>query len=181
MTSSTAGKMPFFTNDFSIGRRGKLGILRSWDSSMLPKDRIYENSYVRRSRVDSRGIARVLKEMKGDAAVLEAPNCRQAKQLIAEHPDIGLILLDLNLPDRDGFSVLPELREHYPAMAVVVLSGQQDRSSVVKAADRLVAPPLHHEREHIELRPVRPRSEGEMRRRSAAGGFAPGCESDVSS
>jgi hypothetical protein len=31
----------------------------------------------------------LLKEVKGDAAVLEAPNCRQAMQLIAEHPDIG--------------------------------------------------------------------------------------------
>jgi DNA-binding NarL/FixJ family response regulator len=77
----------------------------------------------------------VLKEIKDDAAVLEAPNCGKAMQLIAEHPDIGLVLLDLGLPDRDGFSVLAELREHYPAMAVVVLSAQQDRTSVVKALD----------------------------------------------
>jgi DNA-binding NarL/FixJ family response regulator len=54
----------------------------------------------------------VLKEVKGDAAVLEAPNCRQAMQLISEHPDIGLILFDLNLPNRDGFTALAELREH---------------------------------------------------------------------
>ena len=40
----------------------------------------------------------------GDAVVLEAPNCGQAMQLISEHPDIGLILLDLNLPNRDGFT-----------------------------------------------------------------------------
>jgi DNA-binding NarL/FixJ family response regulator len=77
----------------------------------------------------------VLKELKDDAAVLEAPNCGQAMALIAEHPDIGLVLLDLGLPDRDGFSVLAELRERYPAMAVVVLSAQQDRTSVVKALD----------------------------------------------
>ena len=77
----------------------------------------------------------VLRELKGDATVFEASNCREAMQLIAEHSDLGLILLDLNLPDRDGFSVLTELREHYPAMSVVVLSGQQDRGSVVKALD----------------------------------------------
>jgi len=77
----------------------------------------------------------VLRELKGDATVLEASNCREAMQLIAEHPDLGLILLDLNLPDRDGFSVLAELRERFPAMPVVVLSGQQDRGSVVKALD----------------------------------------------
>jgi DNA-binding NarL/FixJ family response regulator len=78
----------------------------------------------------------VLKEVKADADVLEASDCRQAMALIADHTDdLSLILLDLNLPDRDGFSVLAELRERYPAISVVVLSGQQDRGSVVKALD----------------------------------------------
>ena len=31
----------------------------------------------------------------------------------------------LNLPDRDGFSALAEVRERYPAISIVVLSGQQ--------------------------------------------------------
>jgi DNA-binding NarL/FixJ family response regulator len=77
----------------------------------------------------------VLKELKGDATVLEASSCSQAMQVIAEHPDLELILLDLNLPDRDGFSMLTELGERYPAISVVVLSAQQDRPSVVKALD----------------------------------------------
>src|SRR5262249_797005 len=75
----------------------------------------------------------VLAELKGDATVYEASDSRQAMALIAEHADLGLILLDLNLPDRDGFSVLAEVRAHHPAISVVVLSGQQDRGSVVKA------------------------------------------------
>jgi DNA-binding NarL/FixJ family response regulator len=78
----------------------------------------------------------VLKELKGDAEVLEASDCRQALALIADNADdLGLILLDLNLPDRDGFSALAEVREHYPAVSVVVLSGQHDRSSVIRALD----------------------------------------------
>jgi DNA-binding NarL/FixJ family response regulator len=77
----------------------------------------------------------VLKELMDDAAVLEAANCCQATQLIAENSDIDLVLLDLGLPDRDGFSMLAELRERYPAMAVVVLSGQEDRASARKAYD----------------------------------------------
>ena len=77
----------------------------------------------------------VLKELKGDATVLEASSCCQAMQIITEHPDLDLILLDLNLPDRDGFSALTELGERYPAISVVVLSGQHDRASVVKALD----------------------------------------------
>ena len=77
----------------------------------------------------------VLKDVKGDADILEASDSRQAMALITQHADIGLILLDLNLPDRDRFSVLTDLRERYPAISVVVLSGQQDRQSVVKALD----------------------------------------------
>jgi DNA-binding NarL/FixJ family response regulator len=77
----------------------------------------------------------VLKELKSDATVLEASSCSQAMQVIAEHPDLELILLDLNLPDRDGFSVLTELGERYPEISVVVLSAQQDRGSVVRALD----------------------------------------------
>src|SRR6478609_239199 len=77
----------------------------------------------------------VLKELKDDASVLEASSCSQAMALVAENTDLRLVLLDLNLPDRDGFSVLSELRERYPAISVVVLSGQHDRGSVTKALD----------------------------------------------
>jgi DNA-binding NarL/FixJ family response regulator len=76
----------------------------------------------------------VLKELKGAADVLEASDCRQAMALIAENADeLALVLLDLHLPDRDGFSALAEVRERYPTVSVVVLSGQNDRDSVVKA------------------------------------------------
>jgi DNA-binding NarL/FixJ family response regulator len=77
----------------------------------------------------------VLKELKRDVIVLEAADSRQAMQHLSEQPDIGLILLDLSLPDRDGFSVLSELCERRPAISVVVLSARQDRDSVVKALD----------------------------------------------
>jgi len=77
----------------------------------------------------------VLTQLREDATVLEAGDSREATNLVAEHADIGLILLDLGLPDRDGFSLLAELRERHPATSVVVLSAQQDRASVVKALD----------------------------------------------
>ena len=55
--------------------------------------------------------------------------------LIQQHADLSLILLDLKLPDRDGFDVMAELREHYPAISVVMLSAFNDRDNVVKALD----------------------------------------------
>jgi CheY-like chemotaxis protein len=89
-------------------------------------------------------------EVKGDATVLEASSYSKAMQIIAEHPDLDLILLDLNLPDRDGFSVLTELGERYPAISVVVLSAQQDAARALdlgaagfiqKSGQREVKPP----------------------------------------
>ena len=77
----------------------------------------------------------VLKKLKRDAVVFDASTCSQAMQAIASHPDISLVLLDLTLPDRDGFSLLTELRERYPAMSIVVLSAVQDRANVLKALD----------------------------------------------
>ena len=77
-----------------------------------------------------------LAELDGEAAILEAPDSREAMRLIEEHPDVDLILLDLNLPDRDGFTVLSELRKSHPAISVVVMSAQQDRNSVVKALNQ---------------------------------------------
>jgi DNA-binding NarL/FixJ family response regulator len=77
----------------------------------------------------------VLKELDPDAAILEASEGGQAMRAIEEHGDLGLVLLDLTLPDRDGFSLLTELRERYPAMSVVVMSALQDREHVAKALD----------------------------------------------
>ncbi len=77
----------------------------------------------------------VLKQLRSEASVFEASDCRQAMRIIEDHPDLDLILLDVNLPDRDGFSVLADLRERYPAIAIVVLSALQDRHNVIRALD----------------------------------------------
>jgi len=77
----------------------------------------------------------VLKKIKRGVIVREASDSRQAMEIVANEPDIGLVLLDINLPDRDGFLTLAELRERYPAIAVVVLSAIQERDKVVKALD----------------------------------------------
>ena len=77
----------------------------------------------------------VLNELRPDAIVLEASDCRQAMQSVAQSTDLELILLDLGLPDADGFAMLEELREQYPSLPIVVLSALQDRDSVTRALD----------------------------------------------
>jgi DNA-binding NarL/FixJ family response regulator len=75
----------------------------------------------------------VIKELKRETIILEASNSRQAMHIVEEHPDLSLILLDLNLPDRDGFSVLGELRERYATIAIIILSASNDQDKVKRA------------------------------------------------
>jgi DNA-binding NarL/FixJ family response regulator len=75
----------------------------------------------------------VLKQLKREAVIFEAANSRQAMHIVEQHPDISLILLDINLPDRDGFSVLRELRERDATIAIIILSSSDDQDTVKRA------------------------------------------------
>jgi DNA-binding NarL/FixJ family response regulator len=70
-----------------------------------------------------RATARMLLEAEGYDVVGEAPDgtsgIRAAFQL---HPD--LVLLDVNLPDLDGFSVAQNITSHQDAPAVVLTSSR---------------------------------------------------------
>ena len=76
-----------------------------------------------------------LTELESEAAIFEASDGRETMQFVEQHPDVDLILLDLNLPDRDGFSVLSDLRKCDPSISVVVISAHQDRDTIVRALD----------------------------------------------
>jgi len=73
-----------------------------------------------------------LKQMADDVRVIEASGGHQAIRCVSEQSQIDLVLLELDLPDRDGLSVLAELRQSYPAIPVVVLSARHDRDSVMQ-------------------------------------------------
>ena len=75
----------------------------------------------------------VLKELNPGAIILQAASYSQGMRLAREHTDLEVILLDLNLPDKDGFQMLAELRELYPAASVIVLSASNDRADVMRA------------------------------------------------
>jgi DNA-binding NarL/FixJ family response regulator len=77
----------------------------------------------------------VFLELQSDATVLEASDCGLTLRLIEQTADLDLAVIDLNLPDRDGFSLLAELRQRHPLLPVVVLSALNDQASIMKALD----------------------------------------------
>ena len=77
----------------------------------------------------------VLGQLDGGLTMLEASDCRRAFEQIEAHPDLDLVLLDLNLPGKHGLAALEELRTSYPALPVVVLSSANDRASVMQSLD----------------------------------------------
>ena len=90
--------------------------------------------------VDDHAIVRealrgVVTAVASEATIVEAATGRQAVELANTTAGLELILLDLNLPDADGFTLLTQFRERHPAVSVVVLSGACDRGNILRALD----------------------------------------------
>jgi len=65
--------------------------------------------------------------------VLEAPNGKVALDLLEQRPD--LVILDLGLPDVQGFDLLRMLRARNEQVPIVVLSSRGDEAAKVAALD----------------------------------------------
>ncbi len=65
--------------------------------------------------------------------VLEAGSMREAVDTAHRHPDLGLVFLDLGLPDGQGLDTLAQWRQWLPQVPVVILSAD-DRHDTVMAA-----------------------------------------------
>ena len=72
-----------------------------------------------------RALVRDYLRMKG-FQVLEAENGREALEVFQREPDIALILLDVMMPEMDGFETLKELR-HISDVPVLMLTARARR------------------------------------------------------
>ncbi|MDR6512614.1 DNA-binding NarL/FixJ family response regulator [Novosphingobium capsulatum] len=65
--------------------------------------------------------------------ILEAAGVEEAATVLASHGDCDLVLLDLNMPDATRLSGLVQLREAFPMVPVLMVSGSFDRALVQEA------------------------------------------------
>ena len=73
----------------------------------------------------------------GDAVeALEAADCISGLAVVDAHPDLDLVLLDLNLPGIRGMAALDRFRREHPTTPVVVVSMFRDRDTVTEALRR---------------------------------------------
>jgi DNA-binding NarL/FixJ family response regulator len=68
----------------------------------------------------------------GPIEVLEAQDCIAGLSMAHSHPDLDLILLDLNLPGLRGIPALERFRQEHPTAPVVVVSMFRDRDTVTE-------------------------------------------------
>ncbi len=67
--------------------------------------------------------------------VLEADSLDGVLAALEEHPDVDLVLLDLHMPGNHGLAGLAAIRAQFPAVAVVVVSANDDPRVVRRALD----------------------------------------------
>ncbi len=78
------------------------------------------------------GVACLLKQIFPDLNVFEADSFAAGLAVAFETP-LNLVLLDLQLPDKDGLVGLVELKNQFPDLCVVMFSGLDDRELVFEA------------------------------------------------
>lgn len=79
------------------------------------------------------GLLLVLEDLNDVIETLEAGSYETAKEIMDEHDDIDLILLDLGLPGISYIDALLAIQQQTPNTLIVVLSGTEDRRMVEQA------------------------------------------------
>lgn len=67
--------------------------------------------------------------------VTEASSLAAAMRSIEQDGGLDMVLLDLGLPDSSGLDALRRVRESFPAVPVVVISGADDPRAILAALD----------------------------------------------
>ncbi|RLV59305.1 DNA-binding response regulator [Parashewanella curva] len=76
-----------------------------------------------------------LKSRMPQTQFIEAETVKQLEEVLVEHSQADLLLLDLNIPGAHGFNTLIHVRQHYPHIPVIVVSAYEDRDTISQAIE----------------------------------------------
>lgn len=77
-------------------------------------------------------LARLVNSFDGYVVLTEADNGKDLKLKIQQHLVPDIVLLDVNMPEMDGFETTKWLRKNYPHIKVLVLSMLSDEKTIIK-------------------------------------------------
>ncbi|HNR92124.1 MAG TPA: response regulator transcription factor, partial [Dokdonella sp.] len=78
-------------------------------------------------------LAQAVRSLIADAVVDEAGGFEAAREALKAQPDTDLVLLDLHMPGSHGLVGLVALRSEFPAVAVVMISANDDPQVIRRA------------------------------------------------
>ena len=86
-----------------------------------------------------------------EMVILSATNGRQAIELIKAHDDLAIVLMDIMMPEMDGYETMREIRRlpdfrHLPILALTAKAMKGDREKCLEAgASDYIAKPVNTE------------------------------------
>jgi len=77
-------------------------------------------------------LARMVNTFEGYSVLFEVDNGKELRDRIMQHLVPDIVLLDVNMPEFDGFETTKWLQKNYPHIKVLVLSMMSDEKSIIK-------------------------------------------------
>jgi two-component system, NarL family, invasion response regulator UvrY len=78
------------------------------------------------------GLAGVVNSFGDYEVIFEADNGKHFTEQIAKHGAPSIVLMDINMPEMDGYATAQWLKEHYPLVDVLALSMYDNEAAIIK-------------------------------------------------
>ena len=83
-------------------------------------------------RLMRNALANLINTFEGYTIIAEADNGRELRDRIQQHIIPDIVLLDLNMPEMDGFETTQWLNKNHPYIKILALSMLSDEKSIIK-------------------------------------------------
>ncbi|MBY0476349.1 MAG: response regulator transcription factor [Chitinophagaceae bacterium] len=79
-----------------------------------------------------KGLAGVVDSFGDYTVTFEADNGRHFTEQIAKHGEPSIVLMDINMPEMDGYATAQWIKEHHPLINVIALSMYDNENAIIR-------------------------------------------------